>query len=151
VCSAACRLAWRRKQAKLRRARDLEGHQAADCARQQAWRDARRAAPVPPVLSSQRVMPVPSEGLSRAGIAAQPSRSQASSPGRDAEGLSRAGIAAQPHGTKEEILLAWDKASRLSRASLERDLTEILGESASILGQVGQDRQPVTRREAGRK
>jgi hypothetical protein len=127
VCSAACRLAWRRKQAKLRRACDLEGHQAAECARQQAWRDARRAAPIPPALSSQRVTPVPWEGMSRAGIEAQ------------------------PHGTKEEILLAWDKASRLSRASLERDLTEILGESASILGQVGQDRRPVTRREAGRR
>jgi hypothetical protein len=63
--------------------------------------------------------------------------------------LSRAGFASQPHGTKEEILLAWDKASRLSRASLERDLTEILGESASFLGQAGQDRGPVTRREDG--
>jgi hypothetical protein len=135
VCSAACRLHWRRARAKERRAVDLEGHQAADRARQQAWRDGRRATPVPPVLPSQGVTAPSSQGATPVPL----------------EGVSRAGFAAQPHGTKEEILLAWDKASRLSRASLERDLAEILGESAPILGQVGQERRPVTRREAGRR
>ena len=125
VCTRECRRIWRREQAKQRRADDLEGHRDAERARQQAWRDARRAAPVLPATSSPRVTPV------RLG------------------GLSRAGIAPQPHGTKEEILLAWDKASQLSRASLERDLTEILGESASIVGHVGQDRGPVTRWDEG--
>jgi hypothetical protein len=135
VCSAACRLDWRRARAKERRAGDLEGHRAADRARQQAWREARRAGPVAPVAPSQRVRVPSSQRVTPVPL----------------EGLSRAGFAAQPHGTKEEILLAWDKASRLSRASLELDLAEILGESAPILGQVGQDRRPVTRREPGRR
>jgi hypothetical protein len=114
VCSAPCRLVWRHKHAKQRRALDLEGHRQADRARQQAWREARRAATGAPATSSRRVTPPSSEALSRAGFAAQ------------------------PLGKKEEILLAWDKASQLSRASLERDLAKILGENASIVGQRGQ-------------
>jgi len=51
--------------------------------------------------------------------------------------LSRAGLASQPIGTKEEILLAWDRASRLSRAGLELELMKILGEMAPILGRAG--------------
>jgi hypothetical protein len=45
---------------------------------------------------------------------------------------------------KEEIMLAWDRASEMSRAGLERDLARILGENAPILGQVGQDSGAVT-------
>jgi hypothetical protein len=51
--------------------------------------------------------------------------------------LSRAGLASQPIGTKEEILLAWDRASRLSRAGLEQELVKILGEMAPTLGAAG--------------
>jgi hypothetical protein len=115
VCSAPCRKVWRRRQAKQRRARDLEGHRQADRDRQRAWRNERKAATGPPATSGRRVTPPASS-----------------------EAPSRAGFAPQPPGTKEEILFAWDKASRLSRASLERDLAKILGEKASILGQVGQ-------------
>jgi hypothetical protein len=46
-------------------------------------------------------------------------------------------LASQPIGTKEEILLAWDRASRLSRAGLELELVKILGEMAPILGRAG--------------
>jgi hypothetical protein len=134
VCSAACRLVWRRRQAKQRRERDLEGHREADRARQQAWREARRAATGPPESPRGRVTP--------------PTSSRRVTP-PSPRALSRAGIASQPHGTKEEILLAWDKAARLSRAGLAQDLAKILGEDAPILGQAGQDRGPVTRREGG--
>src|ERR1700690_1610089 len=126
VCSAAGRLVWRRRQAKQRRERDLEGHRGADRARQQAWREARRAATGPPESPRGGGAPPPSPGAP-----------------------SRAGIASQAHGTKEEILLAWDKAARLSRAGLAQDLAKILGEDAPILGQAGQDRGPVTHREGG--
>jgi len=51
--------------------------------------------------------------------------------------LSRAGLGSQPIGTKEEILLAWDRASRLSRAGLELELVKILGEVAPIVGAAG--------------
>jgi hypothetical protein len=57
VCSAPCRLVWRHKHAKQRRALDLEGHREADRARQQAWREARRAATGAPATSSRRVTP----------------------------------------------------------------------------------------------
>jgi hypothetical protein len=147
---------WRREQAKQRRAGDLEGHQKADRARQQAWREARRAA------TGQRATLSPRATATSSPATSSPSETAATSSRRVTSatssrrvtgvplgGVSRAGIAPQPRGTKEEILLAWDKASRLSRASLERELTEILGESASILGQVGQDRGPVTRRDEG--
>jgi hypothetical protein len=43
-------------------------------------------------------------------------------------------LGSQPIGTKEEILLAWDRASQLSRAGLERELVKILGEVAPVLG-----------------
>jgi hypothetical protein len=46
-------------------------------------------------------------------------------------------LASQPIGTKEEILLAWDRASRLSRAGLEQELVKILGEMAPVLGAAG--------------
>jgi hypothetical protein len=51
--------------------------------------------------------------------------------------LSRAGLASQPIGTKEEILLAWDRASRLSRAGLEQELVKILGQMTPMLGAAG--------------
>jgi hypothetical protein len=38
---------------------------------------------------------------------------------------------------KKKILLFWDRAAHLSRARLEQDLARILGETASLLGQVG--------------
>jgi hypothetical protein len=63
--------------------------------------------------------------------------------------LSRAGFPAQPLEMTKEILLSWDKASRLSRAGLKRDLAKILGGNASIPGQMGQKSAPVTHREAG--
>jgi len=46
-------------------------------------------------------------------------------------------LALQPIGRKEEILLAWDRASRLSRAGLELELMKILGEVAPISGNAG--------------
>jgi hypothetical protein len=82
--------------------------------RQQVWRALRRGATGPPAAPSRRVTP-------------------AAPPGE----LSRAGLTSQPLGTKEEILLAWDRASRLSRAGLERDLVKILGEMAPISGTTG--------------
>lgn len=42
TCGPPCRLARRRKQARARRAADLEGHRAEERARQQVWREARR-------------------------------------------------------------------------------------------------------------
>jgi hypothetical protein len=51
--------------------------------------------------------------------------------------VSRAGLASQPIGRKEEILLAWDRASRLSRAGLELELVKILGEVGPRLGAAG--------------
>ena len=67
------------------------------------------------------------------------------------EHLSRAGFPVQPLDITNEILLSWDKASRLSRAGLKRDLAKILGENASILGHVGQGLAPVTHQDAGAK
>lgn len=67
------------------------------------------------------------------------------------ERLSRAGFPAQPLEMTKEILLSWDKASRLSRAGLKRDLAKILGGNASILGHVGQGSTRVTHQEAGAK
>jgi hypothetical protein len=58
-------------------------------------------------------------------------------PAPPTEDLSRAGLASQPIGTKEEILLAWDRASRLSRAGLEVELVKILGEKVPNLGNAG--------------
>jgi len=113
VCSAGCRKVWRCGQAKARRARDLAGHRQADQVRQQAWRAQRRGATGPPLAPSRRVTRAP-----------------------PAE-LSRAGLGSQPIGTKEEILLAWDRASRLSRAGLELELVKILGEVAPIVGTAG--------------
>jgi hypothetical protein len=46
-------------------------------------------------------------------------------------------LASQPIGTKDEILLAWDRASRLSRAGLELELVKILGEVGPILDAAG--------------
>jgi hypothetical protein len=165
VCSAACRLVWRRNQAKQRRAGDLEGHREADRARQQTWRDAHRVGTGPPAATSQRVTPArrrrratptpaaTSQRVTPATSSRRVTPTPATSSRRvtppSSEGLSRAGIASQPHGRKEEILLAWDKAARLSRAGLARDLSKIFGEDAPILGQAGQDRGPVTRRERG--
>lgn len=82
--------------------------------RQHAWRALQRGAPGPPAARSRRVTP-------------------AAPPGE----LSRAGLALQPIGRKEEILLAWDRASRLSRAGLELELMKILGEVAPISGNAG--------------
>ena len=82
--------------------------------RQQVWRALRRGATGPPAAPSRRVTP-------------------GAPPGE----LSRAGLASQPMGTKEEILLAWDRASRLSRAGLELELVKILGEVSPILGAAG--------------
>src|ERR1700679_3353515 len=113
VCSAPCRTVRRRAQAKARRAGDLEGHQQADQVRQQAWRALRNGETGPPTAPSRRVTPGPRVDLSRAGLASQ------------------------PIGTKEEILLAWDRVSRLSRAGLELELVKILGEMAPILGRTG--------------
>jgi hypothetical protein len=117
VCSAECRAARRRGQAKRRRAQDLEGHRQAERERQRARRQERRGAPPRPTVADRRVTPPP------------PSRAP-----------SRAGFGAQLRETAAEILLFWDKAAELSRASLERDLTRILGESAPLVGQVGQPR-----------
>ena len=156
VCSASCRLVWRHKHAKQRRALDLEGHREADRARQQAWRDARRAATGGPSTSNQRETPATSSQHETPSTSSQSQRvtpstsSQRVTPATSGA-LSRAGFAAQSQGKKEEILLAWDKASRLSRASLERDLAKILGENASILGQLGQGSGAVTRREGRAK
>jgi hypothetical protein len=81
--------------------------------RQQAWRALRHGGTGPPTAPSRRVTAAP--------------RGE----------LSRAGLASQPIGTKEEILLAWDRASRLSRAGLELELVKILGEMAPNLDRVG--------------
>lgn len=51
--------------------------------------------------------------------------------------MSRAGFGLQPLETRKEILELWDKHARLSRASFERELAQILGETARSLGQVG--------------
>lgn len=81
--------------------------------RQQAWRAQRRGGTGPPAAPSRRVT------------------------GPPAAELSRAGLASQPMGTKEEILLAWDRASQLSRAGLELELVKILGEVGPILAAAG--------------
>jgi hypothetical protein len=60
VCTKECGRIRRREQAKQRRADDLEGHREAERARQQAWRDARRAGPVAPATSSRSVAPATS-------------------------------------------------------------------------------------------
>jgi len=133
VCSAPCRIAWRRKEAKRRRASDLEGHQKADRARQQAVRESRRTANAGPAPTSEPLTPTPNQ------------------PVTSTEHLSRAGFPVQPLDITNEILLSWDKASRLSRAGLKRDLAKILGENASILGHVGQGLAPVTHQDAGAK
>jgi hypothetical protein len=52
--------------------------------------------------------------------------------------MSRAGFGVQVLETRKEILEFWDKHARMSRASFERDLARMLGESARSLGQVGQ-------------
>lgn len=65
------------------------------------------------------------------------------------EALSRAGFPAQSPDITKEILLSWDKASRLSRAGLKRDLAKILGGNASIPGQMGQGSASVTHQDAG--
>ena len=116
VCSPACRLVWRGERAKVRRARDLEGHRQAERVRQNDWRALHPATTGPPATPSRRVtLPAPAEAPSRAGFAAQPSV------------------------TTEEILLVWDKVARLSRAGFELDLARILVEMAPNLGQVGQE------------
>lgn len=122
VCSAACRKVRRREQARVRRARDLDGHRQADQVRQQVLRALRRGAPGPRAVPSGRVTAPP------------------------VGELSRAGLASQPLGTKHEIMLAWDRASRLSRAGLERDLSKILGERSPSLASGRRDRPAVTRR-----
>jgi hypothetical protein len=49
---------------------------------------------------------------------------------RGKQPMSRAGFGLQPPETRKEILELWDKHARMSRASFERELTQILGETA---------------------
>jgi hypothetical protein len=114
VCSAGCRVVWRRKQAQRRRALDVDGYQQAERVRQRSCRDRRRGSIRPPPTASRRVTEPP--------------------PARD---LSRAGLVAQHPEVMDEILICWDKAARLSRAELEHDLARILGESSLLLGKAG--------------
>jgi hypothetical protein len=108
VCSPECRRERRRRQAKRRRSEDLEGYRAAERVRQQEHR-AKGAA-----------------------------RSRAPSPtGPPMGAASRAGREAQGSETLEKILVAWDRASRLSRAGLQQALGQILGDRDGFVGQAG--------------
>ena len=106
VCSAECRRARRREQARQRRADDPDGFRKADRVRQQEWRARHR--------TGQNAPPTPMSPCVTAPV----------------EPVSRAGFASEAGGTMAEILLAWDRAARVSRVVLARDLSKILGKRA---------------------
>jgi len=109
VCSPECRRERRRRQAKRRRSEDLEGYRAAERVRQQEHRGE--------------------------GGGAKPSA--VADGGRRWGAASRAGREAQGSETLEKILVAWDRASRLSRARLQQALGQILGDRDGFVGQAG--------------
>jgi hypothetical protein len=129
VCSAACRVVRRRKQAKQRRAQDIEAYRASERERQRMSRRQRRASTQPPPAPEAdpaRIAPLPPAPSGSRGVTSAPSRP-----------LSRASLARQPAGIREEILRAWDKAADLSRAGLVHDLARIFGDKAPLLGETG--------------
>jgi hypothetical protein len=112
VCSAKCRLLRRRKQAKQRRALDLEGHRQAERARKQLSRKSGQPRPVAP-----QDEPPPS----RAG----------------ARPLSRTSMAPQMAELPEEISLLWARIGAASRTSIVRETRRILEEKRPFVGQGG--------------
>jgi hypothetical protein len=108
VCSPECRRERRRTQAKRGRSEDLEGYRAAERVRQQ----------------EHRAKGAPGSG--------SPSPT---GPPKVAE--SRAGRDAQGSETVEKILVAWDRATRRSRAGLQHALGQILGDRERLVGQAG--------------
>jgi hypothetical protein len=118
VCSAECRLLRRRKQAKGRRALDLEGYRQAERARKQLSRQGDPPAVPPPPAPATPPEERPS---SRAG----------------SRPLSRTGFAREVAELPKEFSLLWARIGEASRTRIVRETRRILEGKSPSVGQGG--------------